>query len=527
MTLGRNTRLLLVLALLAIVWGIGVRAWNIASEPLWLDEAYSAYAAGKGFAFLWQVVPRYETHPPFYYSLLRLWTLAFGDSLGALRALGLLCGLATLPMVAVAAREIGRYLAIPRETHIRFAAIAVALVALSPMLAEMTREVRPYPLMMLVMSMQVALLFRLGIRAQEGRALWGRSYAGYLLLLALTLWLHNLGALHAGAMGLAFLLLVFRRDWNRSDWIAFLVGHLAVAAIWAPAIWILVDQAPAWVKTTWLSFSWWLVGWGMGALWAAPTLPAQLAATGLFLLAIAGLSRRPRGERALLALVLLAAAPLIVAILLSLSVAPVFIPRTMTPVAIPAMLLLALGVALAPARLRLLGIAALMLLAVQMGIYGMRTRQSGSRYDYHGAVEWLASRFRPGDLIIAYPNEGALPLGYALRDKGLDFPMTPVPTPVPTLDGGPGSWYRSGSRGVVSLNRARLEAIAADPALARVPTVWLYRLGPKAYDKGDHFVHALDRTRDQVGHYEKGPINIVGFRLTAPRDAQAGPPASP
>lgn len=525
MNVGKTTRLYLLFALLAVAVGCWVRAWNIASEPLWLDEAYSTYAAGKGFAFLWQVVPRYETHPPFYYSLLRLWTLVFGDSLGALRALGLVCGLTTLAVVAIAAREIGRYLALEREIRIRLAAIAVALVAMSPMLAEMTREVRPYPVMMLVMSTQIALLFRLGQRAQQGLPLLSRSYAAYLLLLALTLWLHNLGALHAGAMGLAFLLLVMRRDWTGRDWAAFLVGHLAVAAAWAPAIWILVDQAPAWVKTTWLSFSWWLVGWGMGALWAAPTGYAKIGAVTLFLLAIGGLARLGKGPRTTLALASLAAAPMLVSIAVSLAVAPIFIPRTMTPVAIPAMLILALGFVLSPPRLRLLGIAGLMLLVVQMGIYGMRTRQSGSRYDYYGAVEWLRTRFQPGDLILAYPNEGALPLGFALRDKGLGYAMTPVPTPVPTLDGGPGSWYRSGSRGVVSLSRARLEAVAADPAIARVPTVWLYRLGPKAYDKGDHFVHALDRDRDQVGHFVRGPIDIIGFRLTTRRDAPADQPS--
>ena len=79
--------------------GVALRLWAIGREPLWLDEAYSAYAADHGFTFLWQVVPRYETHPPFYYSLLHLWVLAFGDGLLSLRMPGILAGLATLAAV--------------------------------------------------------------------------------------------------------------------------------------------------------------------------------------------------------------------------------------------------------------------------------------------------------------------------------------------------------------------------------------------------------------------------------------------
>ncbi len=97
-----STRPFAIAILAAAIAGAALRAWHITGDPLWLDEAYSAYAAGKGFRFLWHVVPLYETHPPFYYTLLRLWTLGFGDGLMALRALGLLCGIATLAAAAVA-----------------------------------------------------------------------------------------------------------------------------------------------------------------------------------------------------------------------------------------------------------------------------------------------------------------------------------------------------------------------------------------------------------------------------------------
>ena len=519
-----ETRILALAALAIVANGILARCWAITAEPLWLDEAYSAYAAGKGFAFLWQVVPRYETHPPFYYTLLRLWTLPFGDSLLALRALGLACGIAAIGGVAVATREAARFLGLGDRPRLIAVALASAFFAASPLMVELTREVRPYPVMMLVTSLQIALLFRLGIRARRELPLWSRAYAGYLALLALTLWLHNMGVLHAAAQGLALLVLTARRGWGRADWTALVAGHVAVALVWAPAVWILVDQAPAWVKATWLKFSWGLVRWGLGALWAAPLVPATVAAGLLFLLGLPALAQAgPRG-RALAALVVLATIPVAASVLVSLVISPVFIPRTMTPVALPAMMLLGLCAALAPPRVRILALGAAAMLLTQMAVYDVRARNGGARYDYYGAVEWLAARFQPGDSIYAYPNEGALPFRYALRDRGLSLPMRAIPTGVPTLEGGPGSWYRSGSRGVVSLNKARLAAIAAEPETRAIPTVWLYRLGPWAYDEGDHFVHALEKERVAVDRFRSGPIDIIGLRLKPESAAPASPP---
>ena len=83
---------------------------------------------------------------------------------------------------------------------------------------------------------------------------------------------------------------------------------------------------------------------------------------------------------------------------------------------------------------------------------------------------------------------------------------------MPTVDGGAGALNPTGSRGVFSLPTPRLEAIAGAPETRAVPTIWLLRLGPWAYDKGDHFLHALERDRVRVGHYKSGPIDIIGLR---------------
>jgi uncharacterized membrane protein len=233
-----------LLALALIAAAIWFRCAWLLTEPLWLDEAYSAYAAGKSFDFLWHVVPLYETHPPFYYSLLRLWTLAFGDSLAGLRSLGIACGIATLPMMMLAARELARLLRFDRGRTVGLVLATLALAAFSTMLVEMSREVRPYPVLILVYAASLFALFRLGRRSRDGSGIGGGACLLYLLTLALTLWLHNLGPLYGLAIGIALLALVIRPGLDRRDWLWLVGGHAAVAGVYLPALRIMLDQAP-------------------------------------------------------------------------------------------------------------------------------------------------------------------------------------------------------------------------------------------------------------------------------------------
>jgi mannosyltransferase len=142
---------------------------------------------------------------------------------------------------------------------------------------------------------------------------------------------------------------------------------------------------------------------------------------------------------------------------------------------------------------------------------GIQARTAGPMQDWYGAAAWLERRFGPGDQIFAYPNEGALPLRYALRDRGDAFPIRPVPEAIPAQMV-PGGWYATGSRGVVSLRQPQLRVIAQSPGTQSVPTIWLLRLGHPTYDPGDIFLRELAKGREVVGHYRNGPIDIVGLR---------------
>jgi len=357
-------------------------------------------------------------------------------------------------------------------------------------------------------------------RSARGDALAGRAYASYLILQLLLLWLHNLGPLFALAGGLALLATIVRRDMPGRDWIWLVGGHALVFALWLPALAILRDQAPTWITSTWLRFSWGNVPDRLAVLYAVPGWQG-LAAIALMIFAILALART--GPRLLAMLLALTFVPTAAAIALSATISPVFIMRTMTPVAVPALLVLAIGACAGDRQRRLVGLGLAFILAANMGAVDLQERRGPPYQNWYGTVDWLAKRFQPGDQIFAYPNEGALPLSRALRDKGLDYPIRSIPAPVPAF--GQGGRYPTGSRGVVSLPPARLHAIAQQPETQEVPTIWLLRLGNEVYDPGDVMLKELHRDRYIVRHWRDGPIDFIGLRR---RDlAQKEPVRSP
>ena len=508
----RKLRSFGLLLALSTVIGLAVRLWNIGGEPLWLDEAYSAYAADHDWAFLLHVVPRYETHPPFYYSLLHLWVQAFGNGLISLRLPGLLAGIAAPPMVALAAREAGAWLGWGLAQRRRLWLAAFSLACLSTVMVEMARQVRPYPLMILAYAAALTLLLRLARLRAAGRPIVGRAFAGYFLLLEAMLWLHSLGPLYACALTLALAVALLGRRQRRADlgWLA--AAHIIVLLFYLPGLAILRDQAPTWAAHTWLRFRLDKAFFDhLTMLFAAPGV-AGFALFPLLGLALAALVTGDGTEKRLAAMLLiLAMLPVVLAVVISLTIAPVFITRTMAPVAAPAMLLLAIGATAWPGTKRIIGVGAALLLGAAMLAADIQARMAGPMQDWYGTVDWLAARFEPGDQIFAYPNEGALPLSYALRDRALLFPIRPIPTAVPSFatDGG---WYPTGSRGVVSLPRDRLRAIALAPETRAIPTIWLLRLSAETYDPGNVFLQELHRDRYIVRSWRDGPIDIVGLR---------------
>ncbi len=504
----KRNPLLALATLAAVAVALWFRLHHLTTNPLWLDEGYSAYGAEKGYAFIFHILPGYETHPPFYSALLRSWTLIAGNSILGFRSLGAVAGLLSLPLYWICGREAAR--AAGRDPAWTGLAV-LALAAVVPSLVDWTRGVRPYPLIMLVFAAGIWAVLRIARALREDGRIPNAPWGLYLLCQALLFWLHNLGSLYVAALGLGLLILcgpaiLLRRYWRR-----FLLGHVLVLLVALPAFLILLDQAPTWKGSTWLAF-------------VPGTVPAKLmlvyglpGIVGVILAGMLSAFAFRRDARTSVALLVMAALPTLASIALSYTLTPVFLPRTLVATSVPLVILIGLGAVSIPRT----GGAALALLILLAGMTEAAIQRLGPQENWYGAVEWLKPRVRPGDLIYTYPNEGALPLHYALREKALAIPVRPIPEAVPSHD--PTGWYPTGSRGVVSLPQYRLDQIAGDAQSKAAPTIWLVRLGPGKYDQGDGFVKALSRNRTLIGRWpplppgqpRSEPLDIIGLRLSA------------
>ncbi|WP_419826012.1 hypothetical protein [Sphingomonas sp.] len=505
-----ETRLLGLAAALAFVVGVGFRLYHAASVPLWLDEAYSAYAADHGFAFLWREVPRYETHPPFYYSLVRLWSFATGTNLGARRALGIITGVAAVPLVAFAGDRLAALAGWDATRRRWLIAFAVMLAALHPLSIEMAKQVRPYPVMIAAYALAMLAVLRLGTDARDGRPFSRSWLTAATIAEAALLWLHALGPLFGGSVAIALAVLTLRPGMTRRDLLALAATQIVAGLLYLPALLITLGQAPTWTQSTWLrflpstlpdEFALLYANWHRGA----PTLALLVALAGLAMLA----RRGGWGARAALALAVLAFLPAAASIALSATVAPVFLVRTLSAAAVPGFLLVAAGLAApGPWRFAAAPFAACLLVS-DLGVAWALAHRPPLQ-DWYGTIDWLKPRFRPGDVVWAYPNEGALPLAAALRDEHAALSVRPIPAPVPAF--GSGGYFPTGSRGVVSLYPPQIAALMATPAARTPPTIWLLRLGALRYDPGDRMARALAADRMLVARFRSGQIDLIGLR---------------
>lgn len=502
-----NRRLgVIIAALLAIA--VAIRFNRLEVWPLSLDESYSAFGAGKGFWFIWNVLPGYETHPPMYSALLRCWTIIVGNSVFELRTFGVLFGLATMFVMWLTAREIA---ALAQKDRQLVPLCVLAIFSVMPSLIDMSRFVRPYYVMIFVYAVAIWALARLARVYRTHEILDRTAWRFYLAALPLLVWLHHLGSLFVIALVISLIIVIGPDALVRRHLRAFILGHVVALILAVPALLILFDQAPTWQNSTWLSFVPTALPKRLMSIygWTGP-LEAVLGISliGIGLRAIAG-----KAGRLGIALVVLAILPVALSILLSLTVTPVFLVRTLISCSIPAILLIALG-----ANENYWARGGFATLCIISAISVLQIQKLPPDQDWYRTARWLAPKLGPNDLIYAYPNEGALPLGNAFRDLKLVARIRSIPSEIPAHD--QAGWYPTGSRGVQSLTPHRLAEIANDPVSRQTPTIWLFRLGKRPYDLNDEFEKALGKNRTPIAHYEVRAIDIIGFA----KSPQPAPP---
>ena len=147
-------------------------------RSLWYDEAAVALnIVRRDFVGLLQPLDNQQSAPPLFLWAERVMVLAFGANEWSLRAIPLLAGIATAPLMWKVARRL-----LPASA----ATIAVALVALSPALVRYAAEVKPYAVDALVTLVLLDRMLALEESGWSSRRWWQLGLIGVVALVAST-----------------------------------------------------------------------------------------------------------------------------------------------------------------------------------------------------------------------------------------------------------------------------------------------------------------------------------------------------
>lgn len=458
-----------LLCTLVTLLALALRLPTLSSRSLWLDETYSVWFAAIPLHELWTSVPLYETHPPFYYTMLKGWIALFGKGEAALRSMSVLASVLTVFLVPACAR-----LARLGGRAERVALLAALFLAMNAFSINFAQQARPYAIQALSGSLAVffssMLLLEL-LRPQGRLRLW---ILGLALSAGVTLWLHNTGMFAAFGIwtGMTAALLLAAPGPRRPQILAVALAGIGALLVWSPFVPMLVKQSAAMAKLSyWIQFkpAATIAAWSV--ISGAPVMHYPVAA---FVLAgFAWLWQRARLHFWHLLCVL--ALPVLALAAYSLLVKPVFLSRLFEWLAPLGMVLLALGIYSLRPRWRWPAAALILVLSA----YSVQNFYRSQTENWRELLAALAHETQPGDLVLAFPNEVQMPVSYYM--KGGSAPtVTYLPGPFPALGLARRYTGNSGAPNIAPDDIAHLQAL-----LPRYRRVWLVERLANLYDPDD------------------------------------------
>jgi mannosyltransferase len=402
---------------------------TLVSRSVWMDEAYSYWFMSLSWSDLWFKLPFYETHPPFYYSLLKLWTMLAGSSEAGMRSLSVLASLATVALTACAPRLLGY-----GKRYDRIGIVAALLLALNAGSIEYAQQARPYAMQTLFCSAMILisaiLLKRMLVDPRQGPGIKAQRfiYVSLGLSSGIVLWLHNTSPfiILGNWLGIFAAILLFSGH-KRSDLLVSIKALLLALLVWSPCVPIILIESRTVETAFWATVSPKMLSW-----------PFTLAAGGKFafvpaiVVCVLGWlqiykSRKPLALYGATTLF----APVLGIFLASYLFTPIFVTRTFEWMAPLFLFLVAVGL-FAPGKMKKLKFVILpfiVLLCIGQDVKYYRTPGE----DLRGAVQYLASHYLPGDLVLVYPNETEVGLHYYLHQLPSSYELAAVPARYPAV----------------------------------------------------------------------------------------------
>jgi len=153
--------------------------FTISKSSIWFDEAFGVYLSHYNFLDIARYTAS-DVHPPFYYWLLKVWGLIFGNTELGLRSMSLLFGCVSI---------IFGYLLTNKLFNKNVARISLIFMVLSPMVVRYSQEARMYTL---VTAIALAATYVLTIAINSKKKL---PWIIYGILISLGMWTHYFAAL--------------------------------------------------------------------------------------------------------------------------------------------------------------------------------------------------------------------------------------------------------------------------------------------------------------------------------------------
>lgn len=470
---------------LVLVLAVLLRLFRIGANSLWFDEAFSWIVARQP---AWSILTRGLTPilPPLYHFLLHFW-IWLGESEAVVRLLSALVGVITIPVMYVLGRDL----------FTRPVGLAAALLtAVLPFHVYFSQEARPYALVVFLSALM------LWIFARSWRGSDPKGWVVLGLLVGLSLYVHYFVVFFLAVIHI-FVAVAGYRD--RHGWRGLLLSDLIACVIFGPRLPL------AWTQTHQVTTNFWLPIPSplqpvktLDFLLFGHTSPLWLVPVALFLvlsilILVTWAAFRVHGEtrRWLLLLLALVLAPILMALLLSWIVGPIYLDRSLSIVAPAYVLFLSWGLMNPPRSSPLPVLYAGLAIAVVISLGNHYLKPDPAKPPFGDVDVALKENWQEGDVVLHLHDSSYLPFRYYAPELESYLLNNDPDTWIPSY-----TWEWAGDR-VDSL----------DEVVADSSRLWLVIMTHRINDRQQGLLTQVEARYEEKGKWVWPAVDGVELRL--------------
>jgi uncharacterized membrane protein len=255
-----------------------LRAHRLADKNIWWDEGWSVWLSQKDLAWI-ALRTAMDEHPPLHYWMLHFWNFIAGTDAFAGRFVSLAFGVLTIALIYRIGKKVGespgrhpersegsrssnseilRRFAAQNDTGLWVGILAALFLATARFHIWWSQDIKNYTpsIFFAFAAVWFALNLISDLKTERSQFAIRYSLFGYALCAALAMWTHYLAALILLALNLYALIIilcssfVFRPSFSvlrlSSVWLNWLIANLLAAALFAPWLYLYLQNAASW-----------------------------------------------------------------------------------------------------------------------------------------------------------------------------------------------------------------------------------------------------------------------------------------